>query len=89
MVVAGKLASTGSGTGGYSLLRITTVSVALYFCKNNGTSAAWTMPLFWPENNAPILDNLYKKCYNKCNDDKKNVICHKTGYNALQRVLHL
>ena len=28
-----------SGTGGYSLLRITAVSVALYFCENNGTSA--------------------------------------------------
>ena len=25
-----------------------------------------------------ILDNLYRKCYNKCNDDNKNVICHQT-----------
>ena len=45
-----------SGAGGYSLLRISAVSVALYFCENNGTSAAWTMPLSWPENNALVLD---------------------------------
>lgn len=25
-----------------------------------------------------ILDNLYRKCYNKCNDDNKNVICYQT-----------
>lgn len=24
------------------------------------------------------FDNLYKKCYNKCNDDNKNVICHQS-----------
>ena len=29
-----------------------------------------------------ILDNSYRKCYNKCNDDNKNVICHQTGKNA-------
>ena len=29
-----------------------------------------------------ILDNLYRKCYNKCNDDNKNVISHQTGKNA-------
>ena len=28
------------------------------------------------------LDNLYRKCYNKCNDDNKNVISHQTGKNA-------
>ena len=91
----GKLASVGSGVGGGAVLwdmffreyrplcgRSWAVSVALYFCENNGTSAAWTMPLSWPENNAPTFDNLYKKCYNKCNDDNKNVICHQTGKNA-------
>ena len=78
-----------SGVGGCSLLRITAVSGALYFGENNGTSAAWTMPLSWPENNAPIFDNSYRKCYNKCNDDNKNVICHQTGYNALQSVFPL
>ena len=46
------------------------VSVALYFCENNGISAA------------PIFDNLYRKCYNKCNDDNKKAICHQTGKNA-------
>ena len=30
------------------------------------------------------FDNLYRKCYNKCNDDNKNVICHQTGKFALQ-----
>lgn len=44
--------------------------------------SAWTMPLSWPENNAPILDNQQKKCYNKCNDDNKKVISHQTGKNA-------
>ena len=29
-----------------------------------------------------ILDNLYRKCYNKCNDDNKKAICHQTGKNA-------
>lgn len=28
------------------------------------------------------FDNLYRKCYNKCNDDNKNVISHQTGKNA-------
>ena len=32
-----------------------------------------------------ILDNLYKKCYNKCNDDNKKAICHQTGKNASVR----
>ena len=27
---------------------------------------------------AAILDNSYRKCYNKCNDDNKNVISHQT-----------
>ena len=31
-----------------------------------------------------ILDNLYRKCYNKCNDDNKNVICHQTAKFTLQ-----
>ena len=31
-----------------------------------------------------IFDNLYRKCYNKCSDDNKNVICHQTGKFALQ-----
>ena len=29
-----------------------------------------------------ILDNLYRKCYNKYNDDNKKAICHQTGKNA-------
>ena len=33
------LENTGGGTGGYSFPRITAVSVALYFCENNGASA--------------------------------------------------
>ena len=31
------------------------------------------------------LDNSYRKCYNKCNDNNKNVICHQTGKNAPTR----
>ena len=81
--VLASLENTGGGTGGYSLLKITAVSVALYFCENNGTSADWTMPLSWPENNAPIFDSSYIKCYNKCNDDNKNVISHQTVKFAL------
>ena len=38
--------------------------------------------VFSAENNGraavAILDNLYRKCYNKCNDDNKNVISHQT-----------
>ena len=30
------------------------------------------------------FDNLYRKCYNKCNDNNKNVICHQTVKFALQ-----
>ena len=29
-----------------------------------------------------ILDNSYRKCYNKCNDDNKKAISHQTGKNA-------
>lgn len=32
-----------------------------------------------------FLDNSYKKCYNKCNDNNKKAICHQTGKNALVR----
>ena len=71
--VLASLASAGSGAGGYPGKRITVLQ------------QAWTMPLSWPENNAPIFDNLYRKCYNKCNDDNKNVICHQTGKNAPTR----
>ena len=59
-----------SGIGGYVFGRITAVSGALYSVENIGISAV------------AILDNLYRKCYNKCNDDNKNVICHQTGKNA-------
>ena len=31
------------------------------------------------------FDNLYRICYNKCNDNNKNVICHQTGKNAPTR----
>ena len=30
-----------------------------------------------------FLDNLYIKCYNKYNDDNKNVICHQSPKFAL------
>ena len=46
------------------------VSGALYSVENNGISAT------------AILDNLYRKCYNKCNDDNKKAICHQTVKNA-------
>ena len=59
LVGLGKLASVGSGVGGYVLGRIT-VSEAM-----------------------AILDNSYRKCYNKRSDNNKNVICHQTGKNAL------
>lgn len=36
-----------------------------------------------------ILDNLYRKCYNKYNDDNKNVICHQTVKFALYGVFPL
>ena len=36
-----------------------------------------------------ILDNLYRKCYNKCNDDNKNVISHQTVKFALYGVFPL
>ena len=72
-----------SGVGGCSHKRISAVSGALYSGENNGTSADWTMPLSWPENNAPTFDNSYIKCYNKCNDDNKNVISHQTVKFAL------
>lgn len=29
-----------------------------------------------------ILDNLYRKCYNKCNDNNKKAICRQTGKNG-------
>ena len=79
------LVGTGSGAGGYVFLRITAVSGALYFVENNGTSAAWTMPLSWPENNAPTFDSSYRKCYNKRSDDNKKAISHQTGKNASVR----
>ena len=59
-----------SGIGGYVFPRITPIL------------PAWTMPLFYRENNAPILDNPYKRCYNKCNDNNKKVISHQTGKNG-------
>ena len=36
-----------------------------------------------------ILDNSYRKCYNKCNDDNKNVICHHSPKFALYGVFAL
>ena len=33
-----------------------------------------------------FLDNSYRKCYNKCNDDNKNVICHQSPKFALYGV---
>ena len=45
------------------------------FCrKNNGREAV------------AILDSSYIKCYNKCNDDNKNVICHQSPKFALYGV---
>ena len=31
-----------------------------------------------------IFDNLYRKCYNKCNDDNKKAISHQSPKFALQ-----
>lgn len=79
-------------TGRYSFLRITAVSGALYFAENNGTSAGqqryFDFRITVSEAMA-ILDNLYKKCYNKCNDDNKNAICHQSPKFALQSVFPL
>ena len=36
-----------------------------------------------------ILDNLYIKCYNKCNDDNKKAISHQTVKFTLQSVFPL
>ena len=36
-----------------------------------------------------ILDNLYRKCYNKCNDDNKKAISHQTGKFTLYGVFPL
>ena len=33
-----------------------------------------------------ILDNSYRKCYNKCNDNNKNVISHQSPKFALYGV---
>ena len=33
-----------------------------------------------------ILDNSYRKCYNKCNDDNKKAICHQSPKFALYGV---
>ena len=33
-----------------------------------------------------ILDNLYRKCYNKCNDDNKKAISHQSPKFALYGV---
>ena len=75
-----------SGTGGCSLLRISAVSVTLYFCENNGISAGhrrysdfritiWIL--------MATLDSSYIKCYNKCNDDNKKAIGHHSPKFAL------
>ena len=46
----------------------------IFFVENNGRTAM------------AILDNLYIKCYNKYNDDNKNVICHQSPKFALYGV---
>lgn len=80
LVVVGRLVGLGwrgawaCGIGGYSEKRITAVSVD-----------SRTATLFSAENNAPIFDNSYKRCYNKCNDNNKKAISHQTGYNGLVR----
>lgn len=60
------------GAGGYVLGRITAVQ------QTDGL-------ISWPENNAPILDNPYRICYNKRSDNNKKVISHQTGKNGLVR----
>ena len=51
------------------------------------SETSWCWGMFSAENNGrtatAILDNLYRKCYNKCNDDNKNVISHQTVKFAL------
>ena len=71
LVGAGWLASAGSWCWGF------------FYRENNGSVPGRTATLFSAENNAPILDNPYRKCYNKCNDNNKKVISHQTGYNGL------
>ena len=46
----------------------------MFFAENSGRTAM------------AILDNSYRKCYNKCNDDNKNVISHQTAKFTLQAV---
>ena len=70
----GRLASVGSGVGGYFLLRITAGQRRYFYFRISVSEAV------------AILDNLYKRCYNKCNDDNKKVICHQTGKFALYGV---
>ena len=74
MAGAGKLASVGSGVGGGAVLwdavRQSRPAPAakrlIFFAENIGRTAKAT------------FDNSYRKCYNKCNDDNKNVISHQT-----------
>ena len=57
-----------NGAGGYPRQRI---SAALRLVQGG-----------LPHGVAPILDNSYKRCYNKCNDNNKKAISHQTGKNA-------
>ena len=54
----------------------------LCFGKNNGVVWKDGRPLSWPENNAPILDNSYRICYNKRSDNNKKAISYQTGKNG-------
>lgn len=63
-----------SGAGGCSQEKITVVSGALYFVEKIGISVT------------AIFDNLYRKCYNKCNDDNKKAICRQSPKFALYGV---
>ena len=78
MVVVGKLAGDGSGTGGYSAVRITAVRRPETGRYSEERITVW-IPM-------AILDNLYRKCYNKCNDDNKKAISHQSPKFALYGV---
>ena len=47
-----------------------------------GGTGGYSLPRITAGDLMAILDNSYRKCYNKCNDDNKKAISHQTGKNA-------
>ena len=52
-----------------------------------GGTGGYSLPRITAGELMAILDNSYRKSYNKCNDDNKNVISHQTVKFALYGVL--